>query len=383
MPDSVMAKYRSAKTDEEKGRCLNTYLVRASTADSIATAHALELFSWFKKQNDESGADYAEVYFADVLDFKGDYSAGLNLALPILSRFEKRKDNYGIMKSNNIIGNAFEFAKNYEQAIAYLKKAVPLAQTIDAKESLSRIYNDIGSAYALASMPDSGLLYSQKAVTIDMEMKDYEKLPISLSTLAENYMAAYEYDIAIPFLRKSMKYYLTQKENKNNFGIAWVNNDFAQSFLAINQYDSTNYYARQSIKLSNPLGFREQTLRSYEYLYKSFEETKQQDSVNKYFRLAMAAKDSLFSMEKTRNMEAMSFREQMRQQEMETEKIKAEEERKQNIQFALIVLGIITFIIFYLLLSRSFITNTKLIEFFGVIALLIVFEFQSQYSFFN
>ena len=29
----------------------------------------------------------------------------------------------------------------------------------------------------------------------------------------------------------------------------------------------------------------------------------------------------------------------------------------------------------YLLLSRSFITNTKLIEYFGVVALLIVFEF--------
>jgi hypothetical protein len=375
MPDSVKTKYNAAKTDEEKGRCLNTYLVRASTADSIATADALELFSWFKKQNDEVGADYAELYLADVLDFKGDYSSGLNLALPILSRFEKRKDNYGIMKANNIIGNAFVFAKNYEQAISYSKKAVPLAQTIDAKESLSRIYNDVGSAYALASMPDSGLLYSQKAVSIDMEMKDYEMVPISLSTLAENYMAAYEYEIAIPFLRKSMAYYLTQKENTNNFGIAWVNNDFAQAFLALKQYDSANYYALQSIQLSNPLGFREQTLRSYEYLYKSFEETKRQDSVNKYFRLAMTTKDSLFSLEKTRGIESMRFKEQIRQQEIESEKIKAQDQRKQNIQYALLALGIITFIILYLLLSRSFITNTKLIEFFGVIALLIVFEF--------
>ncbi len=43
--------------------------------------------------------------------------------------------------------------------------------------------------------------------------------------------------------------------------------------------------------------------------------------------------------------------------------------------YALIALGIIILISLYLLLSRSFITNTKLIEFFGVIALLIVFEF--------
>jgi hypothetical protein len=46
-----------------------------------------------------------------------------------------------------------------------------------------------------------------------------------------------------------------------------------------------------------------------------------------------------------------------------------------DIQYALIALGILSLLILYLLLSRSFITNTKLIEFFGVIGLLIVFEF--------
>ncbi len=119
----------------------------------------------------------------------------------------------------------------------------------------------------------------------------------------------------------------------------------------------------------------DQALRSYEYLYKTFDATGNRDSVNAYFRLAMATKDSLYSLEKVRGMEAMSFQEQLRQQEAEAEKQKADEERKQNIQYALIAFGIITFIILFLLLSRSFITNTKLIQGLGIIALLIVFEF--------
>ncbi|MBK7308277.1 MAG: hypothetical protein IPI88_15470 [Chitinophagaceae bacterium] len=71
----------------------------------------------------------------------------------------------------------------------------------------------------------------------------------------------------------------------------------------------------------------------------------------------------------------MTFEEDLRQQEVAAEKLKEEEQRKQNIQYALIALGIIVLLTLYLLLSRSFITNTKLIEFFGVVALLIVFEF--------
>jgi NADH:ubiquinone oxidoreductase subunit 6 (subunit J) len=71
----------------------------------------------------------------------------------------------------------------------------------------------------------------------------------------------------------------------------------------------------------------------------------------------------------------LAFEESVRQQQLAEEKIKSEEQRKENIQYALIALGLVTFVILFLILSRSFITNTKLIAFLGVVALLIVFEF--------
>jgi tetratricopeptide (TPR) repeat protein len=377
IPDDFNAKYRLAKTDEEKGRCINTYLgkINASVSDSNEMKRAFDLLAWFKKQNDETGADYTELFICYDLTFKGDFSAALNLSFPILSRFENRNDNYGVMHSNQVIGLAFTFDKNYEKASEHLKKAIQLGERIDPNGSLSSMYNDLGVTYALASMPDSGLIFAQKAVNMDTEKKDSYRLPISLSTLAENYMAAGEYDIAIPFLRKAMTDYLSREKNQDRFGIAYVDNDFAEAFLAKKNYDSANYHARRSIQLSSLLGFRDQTMRSYECLYKTFEATKQQDSVNKYFRLAMTAKDSLFSMEKARNIEAMSFREQLHQQEMQAEKINAQRQRRLNIEFILVGFGIISFFILFLLLSRSFITNTRIIKFLGIIALLIVFEF--------
>ena len=55
--------------------------------------------------------------------------------------------------------------------------------------------------------------------------------------------------------------------------------------------------------------------------------------------------------------------------------MKEEQQRKQNIQYALLALGILSFIILFLALSRRHITNTKVIQFLGVVALLVVFEF--------
>ncbi|MEO8710904.1 MAG: hypothetical protein ABI405_02215 [Parafilimonas sp.] len=54
---------------------------------------------------------------------------------------------------------------------------------------------------------------------------------------------------------------------------------------------------------------------------------------------------------------------------------KLTEERMQNIQYALIALSIIIFITSFLFLSRAIIYNERLILFFGVHGLFVVFKF--------
>ena len=99
------------------------------------------------------------------------------------------------------------------------------------------------------------------------------------------------------------------------------------------------------------------------------------DSAFKYSELYHNAKDSLFSAQVIQQTQTMTFENRLREEKLAVEKLKANKERKQTIQYILIALGITVLLTIYLLLSRSFITNTKLIQFFGVIALLIVFEF--------
>jgi hypothetical protein len=66
-------------------------------------------------------------------------------------------------------------------------------------------------------------------------------------------------------------------------------------------------------------------------------------------------------------LERLRQREESRQKEAE--------ERKHNLQYAAIALGVICFIILFFLLSHSVIANPIVIRFSGVLALLIFFEF--------
>ncbi len=372
LPDSTKVKYYAAKADKEKGKCLLDYFRGQVLNDTKTKANILLLKSWFEKQNDNTGINYTNLGLAMILEKNGDFPGSLNLLFSVLPQFEQRKDSFGIFNTYRIIGATYMSAKDYEQAAKYSKREIDFAK--NDKHLLSRIYNGIACIYGEGKMPDSGMLYAEKAVKMDGELKNDYQLAISTSTLGENYIAAGEHDVALPFLRRSAGYY---KRNgaPSPYMDAYLKNDFAEIFLATKMYDSSNYYSRQALLLSVPLDIKDQSMRSYEYLYKSFEQTNQQDSLNKYFRLTMLTKDSLLSLEKVKSIQALTFQEQLRQQEAEAEKIKAAEERHQNIQYAILAFGIITLIILFLLLSRRIITNTKMIEFLGAVALLIVFEF--------
>ena len=74
-------------------------------------------------------------------------------------------------------------------------------------------------------------------------------------------------------------------------------------------------------------------------------------------------------------MQSLVFDEKIRQQELETANLKAKEERNHNLQYAAIAVALITFIILFLVLSRSIIVKQKFIEFFAILGLLALFEF--------
>lgn len=374
LPDSTKAQYSAASNDNGKGKCLMDYFRQQPLNDTIAKTNVLLLKSWFEKQKDATGENWCNVRLAQILKNNGDFAGSLNLLFSVLPQFEQRKDTFGILNTYDFIVGTYMSAKDYLNAAAYSKKAISIAQEGNNKDLLSGLYNGIACVYGEGNMPDSGMMYAEKSVKIAGEQKNYKQLALSTSTLGENYIAAGEYDIALPFLRRTAIYY---KEHgaSSPYLDAYLKNDFAEVFLATKNYDSSNYFARQALMVSVPFDVKDQSMRSYEYLYKSFQQTNQQDSLNKYFRLSMLIKDSLLSLEKVKNIQALTLHEQLRQQEADAEKLKAEEVRQQNIQYALIALGIIVFITAFLVFSRTHVANEKLISFFAILGLLVVFEF--------
>jgi len=155
--------------------------------------------------------------------------------------------------------------------------------------------------------------------------------------------------------------------------------DFFESYirflLANKQIHKAHEEADQLMESGNLDNNNNLKLSAAGFMQQIFDSLHRTDSAYYYSKMKDDLNASIFSQNNINRVQGLAFNEQLRTIEENARKVEEFRQRKENIQYALIALGILTLLILYLLLSRSFITNVRLIEFFGVIALLIVFEF--------
>jgi tetratricopeptide (TPR) repeat protein len=335
----------------------------------------------------------------------------IETGLKILNQSQRENDNIGLTVANSFLGQGYRLLGNPVKALDYHHKAVAVAEKTNnlsliafAENQTAHIYRDreeydkaakiylsstahaekghnekikawgpsnLGAVYLATNNLDSSLMYSQRAYEIFTRLKIISSNVWVFVNLGGVHSKLGNAPLAMGYFNMA----LNSSAGLSN--IRYRNLTYtglAEHFQRNHQTDSCAFYARKAIAVVNNTPFFYLSNKPAKLLADIYEKTNC-DSTLKYATVLKTANDSLSSSKTNQQILLMTFEEDLRQQELAAEKIKEEQQRKQNIQYALLALGIITFIISFLLLSRKHITNTKLIQFLGVVALLLVFEF--------
>jgi tetratricopeptide (TPR) repeat protein len=301
----------------------------------------------------------------------GNNIKGLDYHHKAITLAEKNGNFSLLAMAENQLAHIYKDRGEYEKAIK-----IYLSSSIHAEKGenvVVRIWplSNLGTVYLLNNNLDSALIVSQRAYEQIIRIKDNRLLYLTFLNLAAVHSKMGNAPLAITYFD------MAKKEAEGKPYTRYLNllyTFMAEHYKSVHQTDSCALYAKKAIAAVSNTPFFYLSNKPAQMLTDIYEKTNC-DSTLKYAKVLKTANDSLTSSKVNQQILLMTFEEDLRQQEVAAEKIKENEERQQNIQFALIAFGIITFIIIFLLLSRSFITNTKMIEFLGVIALLIVFEF--------
>ena len=281
------------------------------------------------------------------------------------------KNDYlrGIAKTKGNIGSIYIKQGNYRQGLDYSLEALTISKSINNLRGLAIQSYDIAGAYLQLGKTDSALFYANQSYQYAIVSKDSNALTNSLHTLGDIHRSLDNIKLASEYYRMAIPYsagYI--------FNLPEIYVSMAKLFQQTGQIDSCILYSQKALQEAHAQSNGDIIFKSAGLLSSLYEKKDVNQSFY-YYKLAIAGKDSMFNTEKVKQMQNLSVNETLRQQEREAEKFKTKEERNHNLQYAAIAVALITFVILFLLLSRSIIVKTKFIEFFGVLGLLAVFEF--------
>lgn len=304
------------------------------------------------------------------------YPKGMEVYLQALQINERINNLDGKQRNLNNIGNIYREQEDYRQALDYYFAAKRLAEQLGNKRSISIACDNIALAYLNLKIFDSARLYAQQGYDIAYNINYSRLVGNTLNTLGKIHFELGQNNSALEHYRLSIPYSI---KAKNDLRLSETFLDIAKLFEKVTQKDSILFYARQSLLVAKERGFTEQVRDAGRFLTSYYRAINKADSAFFYLDITKAANDSLFSQQKQKQFQSLAFDEKIRQQEIASAELKANEERKHNLQYAAIAIGLVTFIILFLVLSRSIIVKEKFIKFFGILGLLAVFEFINLY----
>lgn len=306
---------------------------------------------------------------------EADFSTALQYYLMGIPLAQKLNDRFWLTELYAKAGANFLWVNNKAESFKYLQKALeslPDKTNPNYNFALRETYCSLGTYYYMGHKPDSVLHYFHTVNEINNTTKSlvYDTYADDMQGCA--YMALKDTVLAETFLKRSIGEAI---RNKQYIWVCGNKIDYVNLLFRLNRVSEAKEQALQCFVLSRQKHYLIWELPSAMQLQDIYEKLNNTDSAYYYSKIASAVKDSVFNQQKMNKMQALTFAEQVRVSEEQAKKAEEEEQRKENIQYALIAAGLVLSIILFLLLSRSIIANEKIIKVLGVLALLIVFEF--------
>lgn len=295
---------------------------------------------------------------------KTDYNFGLENYFDALNYAKTNSIKAGLYQN---IAYVYAVTENTDVALSYLQKGDALGVPNQFFQNLlyGLVYNDL-------QKPDSALFYLKRCDESDTKSYDATVFAILPTQMGKAYEQKGDLVLAKAYYEKAIDY--CRKEKIASAQIRH-GNVYCNFLLQSGMYNEAKQLALENLAVARNAGINEGICNVAEILRKIYTHAGEKDSVIYYAQLQLDYKDSVSNQKRIAEFQSITFAQQLKDIDEQAKSREADEQRKHNIQYALIALGIIVFVSLVLLLSRSIIVNEKWVEFLGVLGLLIVFEF--------
>ncbi len=279
---------------------------------------AQQAYDLSRKLNYPTGQARALNNIATGLVQLGDYAKGLKAYKQARELYVKLKNKQGEATILNNIADLYMQQGDWNKGLETMQECYSIYKSLSNPRASSKpiYFANIGECYYNLHQLDSASLYLNEALPLAKAQKlgTYSTI---LYTLGDVALAQNNKNQAIVYYQQSIGYSLP---NELYIQLYETYYRMAKLFQKTAQIDSSIHYAQLALRFSQKAPYLQGILKSSQFLATSFKGKNDKEALG-YYEVAVAAKDSLYSQDKLKQMLSISFEEKQHAQEVEATKI--------------------------------------------------------------
>jgi two-component system, NtrC family, sensor kinase len=274
---------------------------------------------------------------------KGDYAKAVGLAYKGLEIAEKNQLTGPTFECLNVIGLLYKDFKDYSKAIDYLKRGLALTVANNDVFNTIKLEVNIGGVYKDQNQIDSATYYVNRAYKNAILKPNSLHLKVVYLYLGELQFQQGNYEKAFENIHKSI---LENKKTGDLRHLSRGHNILSVFFKKLNQPDSSIFYAKKGLTEAQEINYKSGILNASKLLAELYESKDPKTAVY-YHKIASLTNDELYGSTKTLDLQKTLAEEQERQRQKEAQRIEYENQLKQYVYLAgLVVLLLIAFLLY-------------------------------------
>jgi signal transduction histidine kinase len=266
--------------------------------------------------------------------FSGNYDKAAKDFYRSIKILESLKDWSKLAFSYNELAKLYRKTRDFDLAMENYDKSLMLFTMLKDSMGIAMVLNESGVVYEYKMEFNKALERYRSSQKIAEIRKDSLSISYSLSFIASVYTTQKKYQEAEELLLQSLK---IREQLNNPMSILLVLSDLGFNAFASGNYAKAKEYLLKSNVIGERLKYDELLSNNYSELAKVAEKEGDYKKALEYFQTATNIKDSIYSLEKTKQIEELSTKYKTQKKETQILFLSQEIKRKNIIQVAGIV----------------------------------------------
>jgi two-component system, NtrC family, sensor kinase len=277
----------------------------------------------------------------------GNFLKALDYYRNALDISRQLRDDMRIGLNLGNIGMIYSAYGDNSKALSFYKQALEIFRESDDKQAVSIMLNNIGIIYQHEHENEKASEHFQRSLELNEELGNQYMVGHNLMNMGEIYSAEGDLGKALEYIQRSLE---IRKQVGDKRGIAVSTLETGEIYLLLKRHEDALASGREAARIAIDIRALDIEKDANELMYSAFDAQHRSDSALVFFEKYIALKDSLFGIEKTRQIHDLNSQHEMalleKEKAMQKSLLEKAETQRNALLLGALLLIILAFVIY-------------------------------------